>query len=149
MASILSRPQCVNSFWPCYAIWCPIFSGNGWLPVGIKPLPGPIWICQLWGPMAFTWEQLGWNWSRYESLKCAWKLHNYIPHLHGVYEFDHIYDIIFFWRFEEWRHLRQCSHPWQTRIVSSCRSLLYIYDISCKTAVSSLLMHWRYCSLTR
>ena len=38
-------------------IWVDIGSGHGFLPDSTKPLPGPMLTSQLWGSVAFTWEQ--------------------------------------------------------------------------------------------
>ena len=45
--------------------WVNIDSGNDLLPDGTKPLPEPMLTCHQWGSVAFTWEELQRNYSRY------------------------------------------------------------------------------------
>ena len=44
MLAISLRPEYVNSLWHHMASWVNIGSGNGLLPDGTKPLPGPMLI---------------------------------------------------------------------------------------------------------
>ena len=41
-----------------------IGSGNGLLPDGSKPLPGPMLTSHKWNSLAFTWEQFNWGVSK-------------------------------------------------------------------------------------
>ena len=55
-------------------IWVKIGSGNGLLPHGTKPLPEPMLIYHLLGPVIFIWEQFYKIHISHQLLKLAWKL---------------------------------------------------------------------------
>ena len=55
-------------------IWLSIDSGDGLLPDGTKPLPGPMLINYQMYFVAFTWKQFINNYSSAETLVYVWKL---------------------------------------------------------------------------
>ena len=65
------------TFWIIVALQCRtgteicvnINSGNGWWPIGTKPLPDPMLTKHLWSLMTFPWEQFHRKMSKYLSLK--------------------------------------------------------------------------------
>ena len=62
--------------WRCHMtteICVNIGSGNGLMPDGTKPLPGPTLTSLQWDPLAFTWGTLWRNRFRYCSSQSVWK----------------------------------------------------------------------------
>ena len=80
---ILVNPKCVDSLWPRDAIWWHGFgsmiwvnkgTGNNLLPDGTKPLPKPMLTYHQWGSVIHTWDQFHRKCSRYQLVKCFWKI---------------------------------------------------------------------------